>query len=76
MRITKKKAIITLLILTSLAFFSYYLNEAYRFANGVKNDYIKKDSALKAKGTRLDSMGNVNIEDYRKIRVCLETKRK
>ena len=72
----KKKYIYLIIAITFLMilFISYWLFEASKFAKGVKEDVIKRDSFFKEKGIRLDSMGTVKYEDYQKTEDSLKGK--
>lgn len=68
----KARIIVIILIVAILCLVGYWFFEASKFAYGIKEDSIKRDSILKEKGVRLDSMGNVKYEDYQKIKDSLE----
>lgn len=58
-------------VFTLGAFISFYIFKASKFSKGLKSDITRRDSFLKAKGIRIDSMGNVKYEEYRKIKDSL-----
>lgn len=72
----RKIRIIGLILLLAFScFIGYWFFEASEFASGIKEDTTKRDSILKEKGVRLDSLGNVKYEDYQKIIDSLEKKK-
>lgn len=73
-KLTTWRFILYLAIIFIVAILSYYLYEAGEFAQGVRTDTVKRDSLLNAKGIRLDSMGTVNFDDYKKIKDSLQLK--
>lgn len=70
------KRIILLFISIVVIIFGFYLHEAFKFAKGIRNDFIRTDSFMKKNGIRPDSMGKVNYEDYIRIKDSLENIKK
>lgn len=71
----KRRYTLIAIVVIILSIAIYYLIEASKFANGVKDDIIKRDSFLNENGIRLDSMGTVKYEDYQKIKDSLDHKK-
>lgn len=68
----KAKILILFLIFATLCMIAYWFFEISKFASGIKDDTLKRDSVLKENGIRLDSMGTVKYEDYQKSKDSLE----
>lgn len=73
-KLNTRRFFIYFIIVIVASIFSYFLYEASNFAKGIKNDVIRRDSILNEKGIRLDSMGSVKYEDYKKVKDSLDDK--
>jgi hypothetical protein len=70
----KKYSLLSLTILL-IVFISYFIYGFEKFASGVNENTKRRNDFFKKKGTRLDSMGIVEYEDYIKLNDTIKNKR-
>ena len=84
-KLSMRRFILYLAIISMLGILSYYLFEAGDFAQGVMEDKARRDSFFKEKGITFDSLGTINkipldsmgfviYRDYKKIKDSLQIK--
>lgn len=67
-----KYSIIATIIIIAICL-TYLISEVYQFTNGINDDTKHRDSVLKTKGIRLDSMGYVNDSDFNKTKAKVDS---